>query len=535
MPRFPRTLAARILVAILGIIVVTMGVGAVLVSWDAEKRADLETLTEATSIAQTVADVPDVPADLATGDPTARLPALAERLRRNFGAAYVVIIDARGKRYSHPNPALIGKYVEEPVVALDGQIHQGVDNGSLGRSANVKVPVLDAAGTPIGEVSVGILETQIGQRLSAQMAPVLLYLLFALGLGVVASLVLTRTLKRVTFGLEPAEIVALVQEREAMLHGVREGVVAMDAGNRINVLNEEARRLLGLTAVTLGDAVDDVIPAGRLREIVSGRLPGQDLVAVTDEHLLVLNRMPVRVADREVGWVVTIRDRTELEGLLRQLDSVSGLTTALRAQEHEFANRLHVMSVLIELGEFEEATRYSSRIQSETVLAGEEIRARIASPVVTALLLAKMTVAAERDVAIHLDPRSRLELVDLDHLPIVSVLGNLVDNALDAVADDPATVGRRPRGQVTVLVSDASGALRITVTDSGPGIEATRLEEVFVDGYSTKESRDGMRRGIGLALAHRLVTRAGGTITAHSDEGACFEVTMPIRLPAEVR
>ena len=206
-----------------------------------------------------MADVPDVPADLATGDPSSRLPAPAERLRRNFGAAYVVIIDTRGKRYSHPNPTLIGKIVEEPVIALRGQVHPGVDNGSLGRSANVKVPVFDAAGTPIGEVSVGILETQIGQRLTAQVAPVLLYMLFALGLGVVASLVLTRTLKRVTFGLEPSEIVALVQEHEAMLHGVREGVVAMDADNRINVLNREARRLLGLAEVTMGDAADDSV------------------------------------------------------------------------------------------------------------------------------------------------------------------------------------------------------------------------------------------------------------------------------------
>ncbi|MEP6799493.1 MAG: sensor histidine kinase [Lapillicoccus sp.] len=535
MPRIPRTLAARILIAVLGIVVVTMAVGVVLVTWDAEKRADAASLDEATSIAQTVADIPDVPADIATGDPLARLPALAERLRHNFGASYVVIIDARGKRYSHPNPALIGKVVEEPVIALDGQVHRGVDNGSLGRSANVKVPVLDAAGTPIGEVSVGILETQIGQHLSAQMAPVLLYMLFALGLGVVASLILTRAIKRVTFGLEPAEIVGLVQEREAMLHGIREGVVATDADNRINVLNEEARRLLGLLEVGLGDAVDDVIPAGQLREIVSGRVTGQDLVAVTDDHLLVLNRMPVRVGGREVGWVVTIRDRTELEGLLRQLDSVSGLTTALRAQEHEFANRLHVMSVLIEMGEFEEASRYSSKIQTETILAGEEIRARIASPVVTALLLAKMTVAAERDVTIHLDPASRLERVDLDHLPLVSVLGNLVDNAFDAVVDDPTTIGERPRGGVTVLISDAGDEVRITVIDTGPGIDPALLEEVFVDGFSTKGSQDGRRRGIGLALVHRLVTRAGGTITAHSPGGACFEVVLPLRLPAEIR
>src|SRR5205823_4098566 len=151
--------------------------------------------------------------------------------------------------------------------------------------------------------------------------------------------------------LEPAEIVALVQEREAMLHGIREGVLAVDTLGRVNVLNHEARRLLAVPAAQLGQPVEDLLPEGQLRRIVTGEVSGPDLVAVTDEHLLVLNRMPVIVAGRHAGWVVTIRDRTEMEALLRQLDAIEGLTTALRAQEHEFVNRLHVLSVLLELGE----------------------------------------------------------------------------------------------------------------------------------------------------------------------------------------
>lgn len=523
-----RTLASRILIAVLGIVAVTMAIGGALYSMRTGAIIDRQVEAQARSIAITVADMPDVAEAVVSGDPADAMPAVAERIRSETDAAYVVIIDATGRRYSHPNPALIGQRIEEPVVALDGQVHTGIDDGSLGRSANVRAPIRDTSGAVVGEVSVGILESEIGSRVSADLAVVVLYSGIALGLGVMASLVLARTIKRVTFGLEPAEIVALVQEREAMLHGIREGVLGIDERGRINVLNDEARRLMNLTGVSLGEPIEQALPPGQLRDIVTGAVTGSDRVAVTDDHLLVLNRMPVEVGERRAGWVVTIRDRTEMEGLLRQLDSVSSLTTALRAQEHEFANRLHVISALLELGETEEATRYSTELHTETLLAGEDIRARVAAPVVAALLLAKVTLASERDVLLVVDPESRLEDVDVDATPLVTILGNLIDNAVDAVADDPRTVGSHPRGVVDVLVSEVGGAVRLRVQDTGPGIPGGHLDHVFVDGFSTKPPRDGMHRGIGLALVHRLVARSGGSVAVRSADGAVFDVELPM-------
>ena len=530
MPRLVRTLAARILLAVLGIVVVTLAVGFALFARLTSQTADTHAIEQASGIAVTLGRVPEVARAVSEGDPGHVLPGLGEQVRVSTGASYVVIIDRTGRRYSHPNPALIGQRIEEPVVALDGQVHTGIDEGSLGRSANARAPVVDASGRPVGEVSVGILESEVGVRLNAEVLDIALYAGIALALGVAASLLLARAIKRVTFGVEPSEIVALVQEREAMLHGIREGVLAVDAKDVINVLNDEARRLLGIGSVGIGQRVDEVIPDGRLRGIVTGEVDGADLVAVTDENLLVLNRMPVLVAGRNVGWVVTIRDRTELEALVRQLDSVEGLSTALRAQEHEFSNRLHVLSVLLELGEVEEATRYSRELQSETALVSEEIRSRVGSPVVAALLLAKTTVAAERDVVVRLDPTSRLEAGRDEDLPLVTVLGNLVDNAVDAVADDLRTAGTHPRGEVVVRLRCVADTLEMTVSDSGPGIPEDRLADVFVDGYSTKPPRGVMRRGVGLALVHRLVTRAGGTIEARSGDGATFEVHLPLRV-----
>ncbi|WP_374967863.1 ATP-binding protein [Terrabacter sp. BE26] len=530
MPRLGRTLAARILVAVLGIVVATLAVGFALFARLTSQQADTRAIEQASGIAVTLGRVPQVARAVSDGDPGHVLPALGEQVRASTGASYVVIIDRTGRRYSHPNPALVGQRIEEPVVALDGQVHTGIDEGSLGRSANARAPIVDAAGRPVGEVSVGILESEVGVRLNAEVLDIALYAGIALALGVAASLLLARAIKRVTFGVEPAEIVALMQEREAMLHGIREGVLAVDAKGAINVLNDEARRLLGIDSTGIGQRVEEVIPDGRLRRIVTGEVGGVDLVAVTDEHLLVLNRMPVLVGGRNVGWVVTIRDRTELEALVRQLDSVEGLSTALRAQEHEFSNRLHVLSVLLELGEVEEAMRYSRELQAETVLVSEEIRARVGSPVVAALLLAKTTVAAERDVVVRLDPTSRLEAGRDEELPLVTVLGNLIDNAVDAVADDPRTVGTHPRGEVVVRLWGTTDTLELTVSDSGPGIPEDRLADVFLDGYSTKAPRGAMRRGVGLALVHRLVTRAGGTISATSAAGATFEVHLPLHV-----
>jgi two-component system CitB family sensor kinase len=220
--------------------------------------------------------------------------------------------------------------IEEPVAVLDGRDHVGIDNGSLGRSANGRAPLFGLGGTVTGQVSVGILEEQVSTQLKREILAVALYSALALAIGVVASWLLARTIKRATFGLELAEIVPLLHEREAMLHGIREGVVGVDAKGCVNVINDEARRLLGISATARGHKIDDFVPPGRLHDLLIGDTPGGDEVVLTDQFLSVVNRMPVVIAGRDVGYVITLRDPTELEGLVRELHAVTGLTTALR-------------------------------------------------------------------------------------------------------------------------------------------------------------------------------------------------------------
>ncbi|MCU1656784.1 MAG: hypothetical protein JWO57_1440 [Pseudonocardiales bacterium] len=515
-----RTLASQILLGVLAILVVTMSIGVALVVRNSRNTFDRQYEQRALAVASAVAQMPQIRAELQDGDPTHLIRGLAADIARATGASYVVVADRDGVRYSHPNPALIGLRLEEGVVVLDGRDHVGIDEGSLGRSANGKAPVQAADGRVVGEVSVGILESEVGARLRHEILVIALYLGLALGIGVVASWLLSRLIKRATFGLELSEITSLLQEREAMLHGIREGVIGLDARGRINVINNEACRLLKVSAAAAGHHVDDVVPPGRLRDLLTGVAVGVDQVALTDDFLLVVNRMPVVLGGRDAGSVVTLRDRTELEALIRELNAVTGLTNALRAQEHEFTNRLHVMSGLLELGAHDEATSYLAEISSGSIAAGEELRSRIAPPVVAALVLAKVAIAAEQDIDFVVTDDSHLDATDDEAQTVLTVLGNLVDNAVEALAGEPA-----PR-RLTVQLSDDNG-LHIAVTDTGPGISAEAVDEIFRDGYTTKGPRAELRRGLGLALVHRLVHRAGGTISVTTGPGARFAVWLP--------
>ncbi|NKQ56597.1 sensor histidine kinase [Amycolatopsis sp. K13G38] len=516
-----RPLASQILMGVLGILLATVSAGALLYVKLTGETLDAQYEQRALGIANAVAQMEPIREALPARDPGHVVQSTAEQVRLATGAAYVVVTDRTGLRYSHTNVDLIGRRLEEPVAALDGQSHLGIDDGSLGRSANARVPLRGPDGTIAGQISVGILEEQVSSELAKAALWVVLYSALALTVGVVASWLLARRIKRVTFGLEPSEIVALLQEREAMLHGIREGVLGLDPDGRIEVVNDEARRLLAVTGTVRGRTPREVLAPGRLLDLLEGTGNARDEVVLTDEFLLVVNKMPVVLSGRNAGSVITLRDRTELEGLMRELHAVTGLTNALRAQEHEFSNRLHVLSGLLGVGDADEAARYLAEISQPITSPGTDLRSRIAPPELAALLAAKVTVAAERDVLVTVSRDSRLDLPTVDANALVTVLGNLIDNAVDAVAGCP-----EPR-TVVVRLRDADGVVRMSVHDSGPGIPEEALHEIFADGFSTKSSRGSMRRGLGLALVHRLVRRAGGTITVTPGPGARFEVSIP--------
>ena len=226
-----------------------------------------------------------------------------------------------------------------------------------------------------------------------------------------------------------------------------------------------------------------------------------------------------------------MRDRTELVGLLRELDSVRGLTDALRAQQHEFANRMHILAGLLDLGEHEAAFEYAVESAGVEPALTEAVRRRVGNPLMVGLIVAKSTVAAERGVRITLTDDSRLGEQPAHLHGLLTIVGNLLDNAVEAAQSGAAESGS---AEVCLSLLETPSAVTVRVADSGPGVPADAVDAIFQDGWSTRPDRGTARRGLGLALVQRLVLHHSGAITVSSGSGAVFSVTLPRPVPAPV-
>ncbi|PWI15007.1 histidine kinase [Streptomyces sp. Act143] len=490
-------------------------------------QLDDQAMRRALAIAQTTAQQPQIAKDLQTTPYSADGPVQeeAERIRKATKAEYVVIMNKDGVRWSHTDPEEIGgKVSTDPARALAGEEVMEIDEGTLGRSARGKVPLRDSDGNIIGAVSVGIAYDSVRARLIHAIPGLLAYAGGALAVGALAAWLISRRVQRQTRDLAFSDISALLAEREAMLHGIREGVVALDRTGRVRLLNDEAQRLLGIGDEAVGRSPDEALGEGRTADVLAGRVTGTDLLTVRGQRVLIANRMPTD----DGGAVATLRDRTELEQLGRELDSTRGLIDALRAQDHEHANRMHTLLGLLELEMYDDAVEFVGEVVGDHRATAEQVTEKIKDPLLAALLVGKATVAAERGVALWISDRTRLPDRLIDPRGIVTVVGNLVDNALDAV-------GGTPHARVEVELRSEGRTAVLRVRDTGPGIPAEHRELVFTEGWSTKKPPAHGKRGIGLSLVRRLAERQGGsaTVTEADGGGAEFTVVLPEALAGD--
>ena len=525
-----RSVAGQLLALQLGIIaVVLVGVGGVTLAQeriDFRRTEGARVLSAAESLAARTLLRQALSAPSRPDRVTQAVP-VADAVQSLSGVSFVEIADADGVVVANTrDPGRVGTLAD---AGPAGRSWVADSDGPGGRAVVAHVPVFGDTGARtglvVGTAAVGQQYPSTGESLLSAVPNLLTYLGLAGIVGAAGSLLVARRVKRQTLGLEPVEIRGLVEHREAMLTGIKEGVLGLDLDDRVTLVNTEARRMLGLPGDCVGRTLTDLGVEDRLLDVLTGSTAQRDAVVFVGERILTLNRRPVAIRGTAVGSVTTMRDLTELRALQQELGVTRQTTEALRAQAHEFANRLHTISGLLELGEYAEVLRYVKRLGSATQELAATVTERIDSPPLAALLIAKSSVAAERGIRLHLASGSRVGPLDDDLAEdLATVVGNLVDNALDAV-------GPLGGGAVEVSVREEDGAVVVEVRDSGPGVAPELVEEVFTSGFTTKAAKGGYR-GFGLALTRTLCVRRGGSVSVRNDDGAVFSARLP--LPAAV-
>ncbi|WP_346926685.1 sensor histidine kinase [uncultured Arthrobacter sp.] len=518
---------------------------------DARDQAYDEAGRRMAAVATTMADNPLVLDAAGTADPTSLLQPYALKVMADADADFITIMAPDRTRWTHPRQEELGKpYIGSIDAALNGQVFTEITSGTLGPSVRTIAPVKDADGTVRALVAAGVTVRTVDIAVSGRLPALLAIGLALLAGGSAASWLLGRYLRQVTRGWGPEQLAQLFAYYESVLHSVREGVILIDPKGKVVMYNDQAAELLGLAPRTAdvedsadgdGAAADggrreapslaELPLAPSLRELFESGRTALDEIHLTGSRILVVNQGPAvgpgSAAGRSgavYGTVATIRDRTEIESLGSELETMRTLSDALRAQTHEHANRLHTIVSLMELGRGAEALAFATQDLELSQRLTDDLVSSIEEPVLGALIMGKAAEAHERGVELSLNTGGKghgpAPVTGLAVQDLVAILGNLLDNAIDAAAEAPA-----PR-LVELTVEASAGALEISVEDSGPGIDPQAVDDIFRHGFSTK-SPGPFGRGLGLALVRQAVQRLGGTMTITSPAGALFRVTLP--------
>jgi len=491
-----------------------------LAAYDARRDTREHARDQAVAVALSVADSPAVRDALDDPDPSAALQPYAEEVRKDTDVDFVVVMQLDRTRFTHPNPDRIGeKFIGDLGGAPEGRVFTQQYTGTLGPSMRAVVPVKSGS-TVVALVSVGITIERIEDQIWRDLLPVGGAAAAVLAVGLAGAWLVSRRLRRQTHGMGEQEITRMYEYYDAVLHAVREGLLLLDTDGRVQLVNDEARRLLRLPDDVIGRRLQELDLPPALARAAAGGTAEMDDIYVTGDHVLVVSSSPARWQGEVVGAVVTLRDRTELQSVTGELDLVRGLTDSLRSQNHEAANRLHSVVSLIEMGRPEEAVEFATEELQVAQLLADRMTAAIEEPVLAALLLGKTAEASERGIALDIDGRLRPTDLPADPRDLLTVVGNLLDNAFDAVTDAETR-------RVSLHITAEDGRVEVVVGDSGPGIAPEDAAHVLDRGWSTKATASG-GRGLGLALVSQVARRHGGSVTVGASPlgGAQFTVTL---------
>lgn len=483
---------------------------------------------QALNVAESVAHIPELIQAFEDEDPASTIQPIASDIREATGAEFIVVGNKEEIRYSHPNHSQIGKKMvgedNHRALAL-GESYVSTALGSLGQSLRGKVPVLSNNGEIIGVVSVGFLAKDVENVIQAHSKEIWLVLIIIGLIGIIGATFVSNYIKRILFGLEPEEISHLLLQKETILQSTHEGIIAVNQKGTITLINESAQKLLfdGESIHYIGTQISDVLPESQLPEVLKdGQSQFNREMQVRSVSILV-NRVPIYYENMLIGAVATFRDKTEMEMLTMELTRVKQYAEALRAQTHEFSNKLSIIFGLLQLKHTKEAIEF---IKKESNLQQEWIRIvieKISDPLLSALILGKLNQASERQISLSIHPDSQLtaHMSDRKREALLTALGNVIDNAMDAVQ-----LKIRTERKISIFFTDLGDDVLMEVDDSGSGVSLDDMEEIFHQGFSTKK---GYHRGVGLALSKQIISEVNGDIFLEETDlgGACFVITIP--------
>ncbi|WP_336993927.1 sensor histidine kinase [Lelliottia amnigena] len=496
---------------------------------DVSRQLYQEMSTRAKIQAEEIALIPTLRKEVEEKDIKA-IHAFMRQIADHSDASFIVIGDNNGRHLFHSafedrvGTTLVGGDNAE---VLQGKNITTIRKGGLGISLRSKAPVFNDAGQVVGIVSVGYLTSYLDTITVSKVVNILIAAVLLLIALFIFSWYFTRSIKKQIFSLEPREIGLLVRQQKAMMESIYEGVIAIDAHLRIEVINQAARQLLGLPQPARelrGQLIGDVIsPVSFFTPQTMLAKDTHDEICRFNDLTVIASRVRIMLEDSLQGWVITFRDRNEIDSLSAQLSQVKRYVDNLRIMRHEQLNRMTTLSGMLHMGRYEEAIGF---IQAQSEHAQELldfISSRFSSPTLCGLLLGKSARAREKGVELNFDPACRMDkpFAPLHEAELISIIGNLLDNAIEATQRAPL-----PHEPVEVLIKLNERELIIEVADQGVGIKPEIRERIFERGITTKTRGD---HGIGLYLIDSYVTQAGGAIEIadNSPRGAIFSLFIP--------
>lgn len=483
----------------------------------------------ALQVSRTVAQIPLVKQQIIKPSPEGVLQRLAEKVRTEVGAEFIVIGNRDGVRFSHPKPDRLGKKMvggDNAPALKYGKSYISQAVGTLGPSIRGKVPVIDEQGEIIGVVSVGYLVEDVDEIVHDHQLNVGLLVGVLTIFGVLGAVSISTRFKQAIFGLEPEQIARLFNERKTIIESIREGIVAIDREALVTVTNRQALEILAKDSETdiVGRHIREVLPGAKLSRILEGGGERIDQELAVGDTTMIINTVSMREGDDIIGAVASFRRRDELEVMARQLSQVKEYSELLRAQTHEYSNKLHTIAGLIEIGHNKEALELIGRESAGYQGLIAFLAKAVPHPLLAAFLIGKYNHAQELRIDFQIDPESQMIDVppELNREKLLTILGNLIGNAFDAAKEAGGEPG------VHLSMTDAGHDLIFEIDDSGQGVDEDISAKIYDRGFTTRGQED---RGQGLFLVRKALDELGGEITLEESElgGARFTVYIPKR------